>query len=272
MTNRSEFLVYILVDEDQNIRYVGRGTHPRSMVHGVGDWNPGIAKAYEEGQLQTLVVDCETEQAMEVAEGVLISALLQFKNSLPLANRRYDKFTFKPSRVPDPFSDRLQMPLLNEKVVAEKVGGAVIYVRIREGSIPYENHEDIDPIHPRTSAIANRIQETWAIDPWLQDWRDHPERAPRAIIGLAGSTNNRYVLGALDLRGVEWPQPVGKKSALHRIPWAKLGQTADDSDIDAFELCGRRFEGVTFQSGNWNYTKLYDSNGDPVPRNASPMQ
>lgn len=74
MTNRSEFLVYILVDEDQNIRYVGRGTHPRSMVHGVGDGNPGIAKAYEEGQLQTLVVDCETEQAMEVAEGVLISA------------------------------------------------------------------------------------------------------------------------------------------------------------------------------------------------------
>lgn len=262
---RTQYLVYILVDEDNSIRYVGRGTHARAISHGEDDWNPGLAKAYEEGHLSELVLDCGTEHAMKVTESALISALMEYNTDKPLENQKLEEHRFQPSRVPAPFADRAAFPVLNPRMVAEEVGGSVLYVRIGgwEKS-PYAHHDAIDPLRPTSTAIANRIEANWAIDAWLEGWREDPASAPRAVIGLAGSTHNRYIIGALDLSSADWPEPAGH--GRQALPWEKLGQPATDSDIDAYGLCGRRFTGVTFRQDWPSHVRLYDSEGNKVPK------
>lgn len=251
---RAEYLVYIRVDEDNNIRYVGRGTHARAMSHGEEDWT-------------TLVVDCKTEHAMKVAESVLISALMEYNTDKPLENKKLEEYRFEPSRVPALFADRPALPVLDPHMVAKEVGGPVLYVYIDDWKeSPYSHHYVIDPLRPDATAIANRVEGGWAVNPWLEGWRENPESAPLAVIGLGGFTHNRHIVGALDLSSAKWSEPVGGKGTPVTLPWAKVGQPASDGDIDAYGLCGRRFTGVTFARGRASNVRLHDREGNQVPR------
>lgn len=268
MSVRSQFLVYLLVDKNDRIQYVGRGTHDRAMAHDRFDINEGIAEAYKEGDLRSLVLDCGTEHAMEVTEGALIDALTRFKPSQKLANRRLDKFRFSPSRVPEELADRqLEDPLTPESVAAI-VGGPVLYVSIKEGVLPYNDRGVIDPIRPDPAAIADRIQSSWWLDPWMQHWHDSPEDAPKVVAGLAGRPHDRYILGALEVPTGSWPEAVGRPGFFHEVPWAKRddpnGVTVED--IDAAGLCGRRVSGVTFSNHRHALMRFYDKHGGLVPR------
>ncbi len=268
MSERTQFLVYLLVDDNNRIHYVGRGTHDRAMSHGADDGNPGIAEAFQREDLHPLVLDCETEQAMIVTEGALIDALTRFKPIRHLENRRRDKYRFSPSRVPREFASRQRDEPLDPTEVAKRVGGPVMYVCIKEGTIRWEGRGVIDPMQPDAGAIANRIEESWWLDKWLQLWGEHPEYVPKCVVGLAGTKQNRYILGALDVAGVLWPQANGRPGTFYSIPWKKVGQRQDVtvSDIDAYGLCGYRMTGVAFQSNRAFLMRVYDGEGQMIVR------
>lgn len=268
MVERTQFLVYVLVDDQDRIHYVGRGTHDRAMAHNEFDGNVTIAQLYKEGQLRSLVLDCETEHAMKVTEGALIDVLTRFRASPKLANRRLDKYRFSPSRVPQEFADRqLEEPLTPQKV-AKMVNGTVLYLRVKEGTIPYNDRGVIDPVRPDPAAIADRIEKSWWLDPWMQDWHDLPEDAPKVVVGLAGSPHDRYILGALSVPLGSWPEAVGQRGYFHSVPWNKPGEpnSVTTEDIDAFELCGRTFTGVTFENSRAHLMRVYDKEGELVSR------
>lgn len=269
MADRTEFLVYLLVDKQNRIHYVGRGTHGRATSHDMFDGNEKLARAFEDNELSLLVLDCETEHAMVVTEGALIDALTNFKPSRDLANRRLDKYRFSPSRVPGEFADRLGEAPLDPRSVSEIVGGPVLYVRVKDGPIPHEDRGVIDPLRPDPGAIANRIERSWYVDPWLVDWHGNPEVAPKVVVGLAGGSTNRYILGALEVPKGAWPEASGRGGQDHIVPWAKVGDrdAVTVEDIDAYGLCGRRMEVVRFGHGNkTEWAQFYNAEGERVPR------
>lgn len=267
MPENSDNLVYLWVDNKGIIRYVGRGTGRRALSHGADDPNLELDQAFREAdaQLNVVAIDCVSDAAMKAVEGALISALMTYPGPHQLTNRRLDQYRFSPLGVPVELAGRRPQPILSPFDVAE-MSGPALYVRISDGKLPKDiQHErgSVNLLDPNPAEIADRLERHWGITKWIPDWIADRDSAPRVLIGLAGTKQRRYIVGAIDLADADWESLTEATHWRVGVPWRGLEKrNATDADLDAFELRGRRFDGVAFARDPHTHVRYFNGLGE----------
>jgi hypothetical protein len=257
-TDESRFVyIYLSSSRGDDVPvYVGRGTAGRIDDHGIDDPNAGLAAIIESGEYAVEVLDCGDPTTAAVVEGALISAMWG-RSRVDLRNRRRDQFNFSPLGVPVALASRRGEPALTPSQIAGLLKGSVLFVRIGPKALSDPSRAVIDPGRPSPGAVADRLRRWWYIAPWVDRWKDTPEEAPVALVGIAGS-KHRYVIGSVDLTGFDW----------NRLEWsgkaAGFPLVPDDACLDGFRLRGRTVrEGAVFGRLNRELARVYD-HGGPV--------
>lgn len=240
--------------------YVGRGTATRVVEHGIDDPNAELASIIESGEYAVEVLDCGDPATAVVVEGALISAMLG-RSKINLKNGRRDQFNFSPLGVPLSLASRRGERALTPAEIAAQLKGNVLFVRIGAKELNDPARGVIDPGNPSPDAVADRLKQWWYIESWVGLWEKHPEQAPIALVGVAGS-KHRYIIGAIDVKSFDWGTLEWDGKAVS-FPIA-----AEDASIDGFDLRGRTIrEGAIFGRSQWQFARLYDQNG-PISRPA----
>ncbi len=237
--------------------YVGRGTADRVTNHGLIDNNPELAEIIALGDYSVEVLDCGTSANAKLVEGALISAMLG-RTRVDLKNRRQDTYQFLPLGVPPALAGRHLVPAVTPAELCAEVGGRVLFVRIGPKNLDAERGI-IDLINPNPHAVIDRVRQWWALDLWVEKWLQDPANQPQVLVGVAG-TEHRYVIGALDLRGIDW-NTVELDGAYGSIPITSAG----DEALDGLGLRGRSLKDAKIFGTGWAAARVWDQNG-PVER------
>ena len=256
----SDFNVYLYLDDNDVIRYVGRGTADRIL----SDKNEDFARAWEEsGPLYAEVMELPSKDAMEAVEGALISVLSRPDLSAKLTNQRQDKYQFVPYKLPEALLYRRALPPVDYHTVAEIVGGPALYVILNNQPVHGEDQGRVDRANPSDADWLDRTRKWWPYGDHVPDWIEHPDQAPKVLIGVQGRVKRRFIGAALDLRGLDWTQVVREPPIKDvEIPISAL---PGGESIDAFDLRGRSVAGIKFDRGkpfNWAYR---NAKGERVP-------
>lgn len=269
MSKSNDHLVYLWVDSKGTIRYVGRGSSTRALSHGLDDPNPHLDQAFKDadGQLNVVAIDCQSTASMTAVEGALISALMTYPGPHQLTNRRLDQYRFNPLGVPLELASRRPKAILSPADVAGMAGPA-LYVRISDGKLTKDTRHErgsVNLLNPNPVEIADRIERHWGITKWVQNWITDRSSAPQVLIGLAGTKQRRYVVGSIDLSDADWDSIAEETYWRVGVPWRGIEMgNATDADLDAFELRGRRFDGVVFARDAKSHVRYFNAQGEMI--------
>ncbi len=262
MTEEISRFVYIYSKAESNvIIYVGRGTAERITDHGLEDSNLSLADALNEEMYSIEVMECPNEVTAKYVEGALISALLG-RNKVQLRNKRLDKYSFVPLGVPHHLAERRTEPPITPQELAQKVAGRVLLVRIGPRDLSDPTRGRINPALIDDGAVIDRIRKEWKISGFVRRWVEMPNEAPIVLVGVAGK-KHRYVIGAMDLRKVDWNQ-VEVDGSFVAIPEPTQSESDQDDPLDALGLRGLTLKEAKIFSQT-SLAVVYDANGQ-VPK------
>jgi hypothetical protein len=245
--------VYLYMDEDTVIRYVGRGTVLRAQDHGDMDENPRFREAVRQarGNLAVMVCRYETPDEAAAVEASLIHVLKCFP-AANLSNRRLDKYTFAPLGVPADLWARGTQSSLENSEIAEAVGGSFIAVFVGPKALTDEGRGVIDPLDVEVPAILDRVLGSWAFGASAEHWKADESARPSALVAVTGPPARRYVLASIDLREFDFGT-IGtrnhKDELKSLISFETSGfetEPSTNTDLDAFNIRGRLVTGLNF--------------------------
>ncbi|MEU4424973.1 hypothetical protein AB0F81_30500 [Actinoplanes sp. NPDC024001] len=262
--------VYLFRDPDTaRIRYVGKGTGNRlpgwlkaaSEIESEAErrplkrWIEELRETGREPLVETIpAADDEMAQGMEAA---LISALWD-QDIFNKVHGNLRRFT--PTGLPESLGGRRYEPALTRQEVAA-AGGAIV-VRVSPKPLDGGERRGTWPRMPRDADQSDKflddviwqLEKWWALDRYLPQWTDQPSRAPKFLLGLAGSPRRLWVYGSLRIDNKRWrrvldggsdpdhtgrPEVPWRDGALVRVPWKYPSRKT----TKAAALDGGRFRG-----------------------------
>lgn len=238
----SEHFVYLYRDHAGNPVYVGYGhSAQRAISHRGSSHNSGLKAwlAKENFDLQ-IAGPYESEQEAKAVEAGLISSMKPRFNKAP-----GDGPKFTPVGVPPHLWERPQMKPLTLGQIGRRTGGALL-VYLSPGDRLRDGRKKFDAGIPDDETAASNIEMAWDLGPLLRVWEKRPLVAPKVILGIHGKVSHRFIVGSLLIDTANLGDPAHKLRA-KRWPGGRWRvPLADRTDVDAFELRGRRVEDLRF--------------------------
>jgi hypothetical protein len=256
-----QHFVYVYRDLDGNPIYFGQGFGAaRPADHLGGSHNPAFADWLRQnaGRYRLQVMGPLGSKTMaDALETALISAFKPASH-LNLMNVKpgVSDFMFRFYGVPEELAHRIAEPCGHEELTRiVPVSGCVMFVIVHQREHPLR----FDPANlPNDDVIRRRIQGSWQIGRYREQWIENSALSPRLLVGVTGVGGSQIIIASaeIDVNGWESMQP--EAGNLYKVPLNPVGS------LDAASLRGRPIRsdlGLKFDRAKYGHFRFFGLNG-----------
>lgn len=246
----AEHFVYIYRDNRGRCRYVGYGKSPFRAASHLSGSHSALLNSFIKKSNGKFSIEhggpYGKEDIGRAIETALISVLDPSCNIKPGST----KWRFRPYGVPPHLARRLHRePLRRSELVqlfAKKNLCPALFVYISSEKFT-DGRVGYDPAHPPSDKeILERIDHQWQLRSRLDKWSGEPRKSPGILIGVAGTSEARIIIGAVKIDRRKWGSTKIDGSDIW-IP------TKGPKDLDALRLRGRRIS----PNANIKFSRAY---------------
>jgi hypothetical protein len=256
-----QHFVYVYRDLDGNPIYFGQGFGAeRPADHLGGSHNPSFAEWLRQnvGRYRLQVMGPLGSKTMaDAVETALISACKP-ASQLKLMNVQpgVGNFMFRSYGVPDELAHRIAEPCGHEELTATvEVYGRMMFVKVHQREHPLR----FDPANlADDDVIRQRIQGSWQIGSYRQQWIKNAALSPRLLVGVTGVGGSQIIIAsaAIDVEG--WRSMQREPGNLYNVPLVPAGS------LDAASLRGRPIRSdfeLKFDRARYGHFRLFGPDG-----------
>ncbi len=256
-----QHFVYVYRDLDGNPIYFGQGFGAaRPAEHLGGSHNPEFSEWLRQntgGYRLQIMGPLGSKTTADAVETALISACkpashLALKNVQPGVG----KFMFRSYGVPDELAHRIAEPCGHQELTAiSEEYGRMMFVKVHQR----EHQLRFDPGNlPDDEVIRQRIQGSWQIGSYRQQWIENADLSPRLLVGITGVGGSQIIIAAAEVAVEGWRSMQPEPGNLYNVPLVQAGS------LDAAGLRGRPIRSdfaLKFDRARYGHFRLFGADG-----------
>jgi hypothetical protein len=165
-------------------------------------------------------------------------------------------FMFRSYGVPDELAHRIAEPCGHEELTAlVEACGRMMFVKVHQKEHPLR----FDPANlPDDDVIRQRIQGSWQIGSYREQWIKNADLSPRLLVGVTGVGGSQIIIASAKIDVEGWTSVQPEPGNLYKVPLVPA------DSLDAASLRGRPIRSdfeLKFDRARYGHFRLFGSGG-----------